>query len=93
MSAITSVDCTVNEGFDTWIKDSNYCAHPVSGRPHCIICIACTLSASHYSNRVSVALRKNCTVNSRLADTSLLRITDKIRIPIYSCSTENDSRY
>ena len=38
-----------------------------------------------------------CTVNSRLADTPLLRtlaiITDKIQIPIFRGLTENDSRY
>ena len=40
-----------NEGFDTWIKYSNYHGHPFSGHPHCnikrvpssslIIAIAC----------------------------------------------------
>ena len=36
------------------------------------------------------------TVNSRLADTPLIRtlaITDKIQIPMYRSLTENDSRY
>ena len=41
-------------------------------------------------------LRYTCTVNSRLADTPLLRtltITDKIHIPSYRGLTGNDSRY
>ena len=48
------------------------------------------------SLRTLPGARVGNTVNSRLADTPLLRtldITDKIQIPIYRGLTENDSRY
>ena len=44
-------DCgPLDEGFDTWIKYSNYHGHPFSGHPHCNI--KCVPSSSLKSEQI-----------------------------------------
>ena len=60
------------------------------------ILIAVRLTNEYFSSRSVKKLNCLATVDSLLADTSLLRtlaITDKIQIPIYKGLTGNDSRY